>query len=123
MDHYDCKVDRVHVSSIGREPGSWRIDDLVVVDGSDPVGRTLLEADLGRCSDGVMLAARDRTGEHTCNPGADSVIEKDTALIVLGPLNRIRELRRSDPQARIGAGFEVVSSAGPPDRMMPHVIE
>ena len=76
------------------QKGNWRIEEVVVGEGSDLVGRRLLEADLGRRFDVAVLAARDRAGEHTYNPGADFLIEEETALIVLGRLEKVGELKK-----------------------------
>jgi len=73
--------------------GNWRIEEVSIPAGSGLVGKTLQQADFRRCYDVGVLAARDRDGRYSYNPGADFVIEDDTTLIVLGRLDQVGVLR------------------------------
>lgn len=74
--------------------GNWRIEEVLVATGSDLVGQTLEQADLGSRYDVVVLAVRDQAGMYSYNPGAGILIEEETALIVLGRLDRVGELKK-----------------------------
>jgi len=73
--------------------GKWRIEEVFIPNGSDLAGKTLREADLRGGYDIAVLAARDREGRYSYNPGAGYLIEEDTTLIVLGRLDRVGALQ------------------------------
>lgn len=74
--------------------GNWRIEEVAIPSGSGLVGETLKQADLRGRYDIAVLAARDRNGAYSYNPGADFIIAAETTLIVLGRLEQVAALRR-----------------------------
>jgi voltage-gated potassium channel len=74
--------------------GNWRIEEVSIPRGSRLAGQTLLEADFRQSYDVAVLAARDREGLYSYNPGADFLIEEEATLIVLGRLDRVSALRK-----------------------------
>ncbi len=88
-----------------------RIEEVVVPKGSPLVGKPIFEAQIRRYTNLLVVAVREpppapaQPGRFVYNPGPETLIEENMALIVLGETESVHKLRSS-----IGRGFEVAET-------------
>jgi len=71
-----------------------RIEQVEIGEGSEIIGKRLVETDIRKITELLVIAARnERTGAYTYNPGPNFVVEKGTVLIVLGSTADVIKLR------------------------------
>lgn len=84
-----------------------RIEEVVVPKGSPLVGKPIFEAQIRRHTNLLVVAVREpppapsQPGRFVYNPGPETLIEENMALIVLGETESVHKLRRS-----ISRGFD-----------------
>ncbi len=72
-----------------------RFEELPMSDAPALVGKTLCEADIGRQL-GLLVVAITSLGEYRFNPCADTVLQQDDTLIVIGTPEQLAQFRRLD---------------------------
>jgi voltage-gated potassium channel len=71
----------------------YRIEEFPVAEGSSLLGTTVVEADLRATTGALLLALRQTSGRFLANPSADTVIDTDAVLIVLGTPEQLDGVR------------------------------
>ncbi len=82
------------LDDLRRDRHKTGINEVLVPEGSDFIGKSLLALDFRKKSDLLVLAVRDtHDDEYTYNPSADFVLQAGMTLVVLGPNEQVGELR------------------------------
>ncbi|NDJ77824.1 MAG: potassium channel protein [Chloroflexi bacterium] len=73
-----------------------RIEEVHVDKVPNLIGKTLVDADIGRRTGMLVMAVRNRDGRHQFNPGARTVLQQGDILIVVGTPEQLEALHRSE---------------------------
>ena len=58
-------------------------------------GKRLVDANIRKATDVLVIAICDREGNYTYNPGPETILSENAILIVLGSMETILRLRES----------------------------
>ncbi|MCP4604791.1 MAG: potassium channel protein [Proteobacteria bacterium] len=72
-----------------------RIEQVVLPPDSPLVGKRLIDTNIRKATDVLVIAVRDLSGKYIYNPRPDTVLTKGATLIVLGSMDSIIQLRSS----------------------------
>ncbi len=72
-----------------------RIEQVSLTEDSPLVGKCLMETNIRKATDVLVIALRDEKGSYVYNPGPETIITKNATLIVLGTMESIIRLRAS----------------------------
>jgi voltage-gated potassium channel len=72
----------------------FRLEEVYVPTGSQLVGRTLLDTDIGGSTGALVLALRSPDGTFMTNPPLDSRVEEGCVLIAIGTQQQLAALRK-----------------------------
>jgi voltage-gated potassium channel len=86
-----------------RDRRNLRIEELTIPDESSLVGTSLMNTNIRKATDALVIAVRYPDGSYKYNPGSTAVIEKGTTLIVLGETPEIIRLRKGVSDGSVGA--------------------
>jgi voltage-gated potassium channel len=79
-----------------RDPNqNTRIEQVVLPEQSSLVGKRLVDTNIRKATDVLVIAIRDKAGVYTYNPGPETVLTEEAILIVLGSMESIFRLRES----------------------------
>lgn len=78
-----------------RDKSQTRIDEVDICEKSSFHGRSLKELDFRKSTDMLVLAVRVPNQDgYTYNPGAGFVLQSGMTLVVLGPIDEVKDLRK-----------------------------
>ncbi|MCP4674937.1 MAG: potassium channel protein [Deltaproteobacteria bacterium] len=72
-----------------------RIEQVALPEDSPLVGKCLMETNIRKATDVLVIALREKNGNYTYNPGPEAVLTERCTLIVLGTMKSIIRLRDS----------------------------
>jgi voltage-gated potassium channel len=72
-----------------------RIEQISLPPGSPLTGKKLMETNIRKTTDVLVIAIRDTEGKYIYNPGPDAVLSAEATLIVLGDVDSVIRLRKS----------------------------
>jgi voltage-gated potassium channel len=79
-----------------RDPNqNTRIEQVVLPEKSSLVGKRLVDTNIRKATDVLVIAVRDKKGNYTYNPGPETALTEEAILIVLGSTESIFRLRES----------------------------
>lgn len=79
---------------IREKDGKLRVEEALITSQSPIFGKTLMEAQIPKKSGCVVVALRRADGKFEFNPKADTLLNNGDAIIVIGEIEKIRELKK-----------------------------
>lgn len=79
---------------IREKEGKLRVEEAVITQNSSILGKTLMEAQIPKKSGCVVVALRRANGKFEFNPRAEMVLNEGDAVIVIGEIEKISELKK-----------------------------
>ncbi|MEW6730596.1 MAG: potassium channel protein [Acidobacteriota bacterium] len=71
-----------------------RLEEVRLPSGSKLIGHSLRDADIGRQTGLIVVAIKKHAGQYVYNPRSDTPLEVDDTLIVMGDVEKVRELHK-----------------------------
>jgi voltage-gated potassium channel len=79
-----------------RDPDqNTRIEQVVLPEQSSLVGKRLVDTNIRKATDVLVIAICDKDGNYTYNPGPETVLTDEAILVVLGSMESVLRLRES----------------------------
>jgi voltage-gated potassium channel len=72
-----------------------RIEQVNLPDDSPLAGRKLSDSKIRKAADVLVIAIKNRDGKFLYNPGSDTVLKKNSTLVILGAIDDIIKFRKS----------------------------
>jgi len=79
---------------IREKDGKLRVEEAMITSSSPILGKTLMEAQIPKKSGCVVVALRRACGKFEFNPKADTILNNGDAVIVIGEIEKITELKK-----------------------------